>query len=115
MSRIRLLLPLLLLLPLASCFSGQQKQLASCEADAASAFPRAVPGQPFKAIQACMEKAGYRFIGWNDGVVCDMNSLVRGTLSNKGGDVLCFEPAGWLERKLYRLEVPEKSQTASSS
>ena len=115
MSRARPILPLLLLLPLAGCFSGQQKQLASCEADAGHAFPAGTPGQPFKAIQACMEKSGYRFIGWNDGVICDMTSLIRGRISAAGGDVLCFEPAGWLERKLYRLEVPEKSQTAGNS
>ena len=114
MPRLRHLLPLLLLLPLAGCFSDQQKQLLSCQADAARAFPRPPPGQPFKSVQACMEKSGYRFIGWNDGVVCDMSALVRGKSSSTGGDVLCFEPTGWLARKLYRMEVPEKSQTATN-
>jgi len=113
--RLRPLLPLLLLLPLAGCFGDQQKQLAACEADAAHAFPHAAPGQPLKSIQACMEKAGYRFIGWNDGVVCDMNALIRGKLSATGGDVLCFEPTGWLERKLYRLEVPERPPASAGN
>jgi hypothetical protein len=94
---------------LAGCYSDQQKQLASCGTDAARAFPRAVPGQPLKAIQTCMEKSGYRFIGWNDGVVCDMAALVRGRPSASGGDVICFEPTGWLELRLYRLEVPERA------
>ena len=110
----RLFLPLLLLLPLAGCYAGQQKQLASCEASAAAAFPRPVPGQPFKAIQACMSDAGYNFIGWNDGVVCDMGAVIRGRRSATGGDVICFEPKNWLERKLYRIEVPEKAQTTTS-
>ena len=112
--RLRLLLPLLTLLPLAGCYSDQQKQLAVCEADAARAFPRATPGQPLKAVQTCMDSAGYDFIGWNDGVFCDMTALVKGKPSATGGDVLCFEPRGWLAKKLYRLEVPVKSQPRSS-
>ena len=107
--RLHLILPLLALLPLAGCYTDQQKQLASCETDAARAFPKPVPGQPLKAIQACMEGAGYDFIGWNDGVVCEMSALIKGKLSATGGDVICFEPKGWLARKLYRLEVPEKA------
>ena len=113
MRALRLLLPLLLILPLAGCYAGQQKQLASCEASAR--FPKPVPGQPFKAIQACMGDAGYNFIGWNDGVVCDMGAVIRGQRSVSGGDVICFEPKNWLERKLYRIEVPEKAQTTSAS
>jgi hypothetical protein len=61
-----------------------------------------------------MDKEGYRFIGWNDGMVCDMASVVRGEPGN-GDDVKCFEPKGWLALKLYRLEVPSKSQMATSS
>jgi hypothetical protein len=114
MYRFRLIWPLLLTLPLAGCYAGQQKQLASCEASAAAAFPKPVPGQPFKAIQACMGNAGYNFIGWRDGVICDMGAVIRGKSSANGGDVICFEPKNWLELKLYRLEVPEKAQTSSS-
>ena len=36
------------------------------------------PGQPFKSIQGCMDQAGYRFIGWDDGVVCDMGAVIKG-------------------------------------
>ena len=90
MRRLRpcLLLPLLLLLPLAGCYSGQQKQLASCEAAPRPPFAKPTPGQPFKAIQACMDKAGYRFIGWNDGVVCDMGSLDSRQAQPAGRDLL---------------------------
>ena len=113
MPRFAPFLTLLLLLPLAGCYEGQHKQLADCDTQAAAAFPKPVPGQPMKAIQACMDKAGYRFIGWNDGVVCDMASLIRGQ-SNQGA-AICFEPKDWLALKLYRLEVPEKSQTTPPS
>ena len=113
MRRLARLLPLLLLLPLAGCSEGQRKQLAECDAQAVAQFPKPVPGQPMKAIQACMDKAGFRFIGWNDGVVCDMASLIRGQ-SNQGA-AICFEPKDWLALKIYRLEVPEKSQTAPPS
>ena len=115
MPRFRLLLPLLFTLPLAGCYADQQKQLASCETSAAAAFPKPVAGQPFKAIQACMSNAGYNFIGWNDGVICDMGAVVRGKPSPAGGDVICFEPKSWLALKLYRWEVPEKAQTTSSN
>lgn len=108
MPRLARFLPLLLLFPLAGCYEAQHKQLAECDAQAAAAFPKPVPGQPLKAIQACMEKAGYRFIGWNDGVVCDMASLIRGQ-SNRGA-AICFEPKDWLALKIYRLEVPVRSQ-----
>jgi hypothetical protein len=112
MHRFRPLWLLLLTLPLAGCYAGQQKQLASCEASAAAAFPKPVPGQPFKAIQACMDSAGYNFIGWRDGVVCDMGAVIRGTSS--AGAVVCFEPKNWLELKLYRIEVPQKAQSTGS-
>ena len=115
MHRFRLLLPLLLILPLAGCYAGQQKQLVSCEASAAAAFPKPVAGQPFKAIQSCMDGAGYAFIGWRDGVVCDMGAVIRGKSSPTGGDVICFEPKNWLDLKFYRLlEVPEKAQSTAS-
>ena len=114
MHRFRLLWLLLLTFPLAGCYAGQQTQLVSCEGAAAAAFPRPLPGQPFKAIQACMDKAGYNFIGWRDGVVCDMGAVIRGTRSPTGGDVICFEPKNWLELKIYRIEVPEKAQTTGS-
>jgi hypothetical protein len=115
MRRLRLFWPLLLTLPLAGCLADQQGKLASCEASAAAAFPKPVPGQPFKAIQACMDRAGYTFIGWRDGVICDMGAVVRGTRSRTGTDAICFEPKNWLELKFYRLlEVPEKAQTIAS-
>jgi hypothetical protein len=112
MRPLRRFLPLLLTLPLGGCYAGQARQLATCEASASAAFPKPVAGQPFKAIQSCMGDAGYNFIGWNDGVVCDMGALIRGK-SVATGAVICFEPKNWLERKLYRIEVPEKSQTAA--
>lgn len=111
--RPRLLLAFLLLLPLAGCYSDQAEQLTSCQADATHTFPKPTPGQPMKAIQACMDKAGYRFIGWNDGVTCGMTDLVRGQASS--GAVICFEPKAWLALKLYRLEMPSENQTAAPS
>ena len=111
--RLRLLVPLLLLLPLAGCYGGQQEQLASCQADAARAFPKPTPGQPMKSLQACMDKAGYRFIGWNDGIVCGIGPLIRGQSGESA--VICFEPKNWLSRKLYRVEVPSDEQTATQS
>jgi hypothetical protein len=105
MAPIRRFLPLLLLLPLAGCFSDQKAKLGACEL----AAPRTGPGQPFKSIQGCMDQAGYNFIGWNDGVVCGMSTLVRGRPAADGTDALCFEPKGWLALKLYRIEVPARA------
>ena len=85
------MLPFLLPL-LAGCYEGQKEQLAACENNAARAFSRPVPGEPFKSIQTCMDKTGYRFIGWEDGVVCDMASVIKGQPALAGGDVICFEP-----------------------
>jgi hypothetical protein len=113
MIRARFFLPLLLVLPLAGCFAGQRDQLASCQQQAAAANPHPKPGQLLKAAQTCMDKAGYNFIGWNDGVVCDMGALTRGEIGQGGAATLCFEPRGWLERKLYRLEVPERTQQST--
>ena len=110
MIRLRPFLAIALLVPLAACSGSQRKQLAACDSEAAAQFPRPVPGQPLKAIQSCMDRTGYRFIGWNDGVVCDMASLIHGQ-SNQGA-AICFEPKSWLQRKLYRMEVPERSQAA---
>ena len=115
MRPVRYLIPLLLALPLAGCLASQQKQLASCDVSAATAFPKPVPGQPFKAVKQCMDDAGYEFIGWNDGVVCDLSAVIRGIPSVSGGDAMCFQPKNWLWRKLYRIEVPEKAQTSSAS
>lgn len=109
------ILALPLTLALGGCLADQNKQLASCEIQAREQFPRATPGQPFKAIQTCMAQAGYSFIGWKDGVVCDMGAVIRGRPSATGTDGICFEPSNWLALKFYRLiEVPEKSQTSGS-
>ncbi len=105
MAKIRHFLPLLLLLPLAGCFSDQKAQLRTCEASA----PRTGLGEPFKTTKSCMENAGYRFIGWNDGVVCGMRALVQGQPMADGTDALCFEPKGWLALKIYRIEVPSRT------
>lgn len=115
MSRMRAIFLLLLALPLTGCYADQKKQLAACEVNAARQFPRPVPGQPFKAVKDCMSAAGYRFIGWNTGIVCDMGAVVRGKPSATGTDALCFEPAGWLARRIYRIEVPLRSAPAASS
>lgn len=109
MVTLRRLLPLLLLLPLAGCFSDQKQQLMACEASA----PRTGQGQPFKAIQSCMDQAGYRFIGWDSGVVCGMAAVVKGQPLKDGSDALCFEPKGWLALKFYRIEVPTRHLPAS--
>lgn len=108
MTGFRRLFPLLLLLPLAGCFSDQKSQLRACEATA----PQTGAGEPFKAVKACMDKAGYRFIGWNEGVVCNMAAVVRGKPAGDGTDALCFEPKGWLALKIYRIEVPTRTLPA---
>jgi hypothetical protein len=105
MAALRSFLPLLLLLPLAGCFSGQKAKLSACEI----AAPRTGLGQPLKSIQGCMGQAGYRFIGWDDGVVCNMTAVTRGQSQSDGTDALCFEPKNWLALKLYRIEVPAKA------
>ncbi len=105
MAAIRRFLPLLLLLPLAGCFADQKTRLTACEAGA----PKTGAGQPFKAIQSCMDQAGYRFIGWNDGVVCGLSAVIKGRTLAGGADALCFEPKGWLALKIYRIEVPFKA------
>ena len=106
MARIRHLLPLLLALPLAGCFSDQKVQLATCE----TAAPKTGSGQPFQSIRGCMDQAGYRFIGWDDGVTCGLGAVVQGRHLTDGTDALCFEPKGWLALKLYRIEVPTRKR-----
>jgi hypothetical protein len=108
MAALRSFLPLLLLLPLAGCFSDQKAKLSACEVTA----PRTGLGQPLKSIQGCMEQAGYRFIGWDDGVVCNMTAVTRGQFQSDGTDALCFEPKNWLALKLYRIEVPARAPRA---
>jgi hypothetical protein len=39
-----------------------------------------------------VDQAGYRFIGWNDGVVCDMSAVVQGRTPATGSGAECFEP-----------------------
>lgn len=102
MVRLRHFLPLLLALPLMGCFSDQKSQLAACE----KAAPRSGGGQPFQSIRGCMDRTGYRFIGWNDSVVCGLGAVVQGRPLADGTDALCFEPKGWLALKIYRIEVP---------
>jgi hypothetical protein len=109
MAGLRRFLPLLLVLPLGGCFADQKTQLATCEKEA----PGAGVGQPFKSIQGCMDQAGYRFIGWDDGVVCGLGAVVKGRPLKDGTDALCFEPKGWLALKLYRIEVPTRKPRAA--
>ncbi len=111
MAAIRHFLPLLLLLPLAGCFSDQKAKLSACETTAV----RTGPGQPFKSIQGLHGPGGLfciNFIGWNDGVVCSMGAVVKGQSLADSTDALCFEPKNWLALKIYRLEVPSKAPRA---
>ena len=93
-------LPLLLILPLAGCFADQKAQLAACEGRRPQDRR---PGQPFKAIQACMDEAGYRFIGWDDGVVCGMGAVIRGQ-----------SPAGGLTRSALSRKTGWRSNSIAS-
>jgi hypothetical protein len=112
---VRRFLPFLLLVVLGGCFSDQKARLAACENDAARALPRPPPGEPFKTILACMDRGGYRFIGWNENVTCDMGAVVKGRPSATGAGALCFEPKGWLALRVYRIEVPLKAPRRASS
>ena len=103
------ILAFLLLLPLAGCYADQKAQLGTCENAARENPARNAPGEPFKHIQACMDQAGYRFIGWDDGVVCDMGAVVQGRTSATGSGAECFEPKNWLALRIYRIEVPSKT------
>jgi hypothetical protein len=108
MARPQLLILLVLPLLLAGCYSDQKKQLASCKASAT----RTGTGQPFKSIQACMDKAGYNFVGYaNPGgetVVCDLPAVIQGTPSATDTDAKCFEPKDWLALRIYRWQVPDR-------
>ncbi len=111
MARFRTLLILAAAAPLlAGCYADQQKQLSACKVTAPSNMHA---GEPFNSIRACMDKAGYRFIGWDPGIVCDMHAVVTGVATGAfQTGALCFEPKDWLALKLYRLEVPIKKQPA---
>src|SRR5215469_10431641 len=109
----RTILGLLLALSLAGCYSDQRARLAACEKAADQSPARSVPGEPFKQIQGCMDRAGYRYIGWNDGVVCDLGAVVQGRMSPEGTGAECFEPKGWLALKIYRIEVPARPPRAA--
>lgn len=110
---VRTLVTLLSLLPLAGCYADQKAQLGTCEKIAGESPSHNAPGQPFKQIQACMDQAGYRFIGWNDGVVCDMGAVVQGRISATGTGAECFEPKSWLALRIYRIEVPSKGSRSA--
>ena len=109
MARLRHFLPLLLALPLGGCFADQKAQLAACE----KAAPRSDNGRPFESVRGCMDRAGYRFTGWDDGVVCGLGAVVKARPLTDGTDALCFEPKGWLALKLYRIEVPTRKPRAT--
>jgi hypothetical protein len=100
---------LALCLGLSGCYSDQKKQLAACEASAT----RTGGGQPLRSIQACMDQAGYSFVGYAraDGptVDCDLPAVIRGTASPDGTDAMCFQPKGALALRIYHIEVPVKN------
>jgi len=109
MPRLRHFVPLLLALPLGGCFADQKAELAACE----KAAPQTGMGQPFRSVRGCMDQAGYRFIGWDDGIVCGLGAVVKGQPLADGTDALCFEPKGWLALKIYRIEVPTRRSRSS--
>ena len=115
MPRIGLLLALGAALALAGCYSDQKKQLSQCEGGAA----RTGSGQPLRSIRACMDRAGYDFVGFAnpDGmtVECDLASVIQGKPSTEGTDAECFEPKDWLALRLYRWEVPVKQVPATTT
>src|SRR5271170_964449 len=115
MPRIGLLLGLAAALALGGCYADQKKQLAGCEAGAT----RTGSGQPLRSIRACMDGAGYNFVGFAnpDGltVECDLPAVIQGKPSQLGTDAQCFEPKGKVALQLYRWEVPEKLMPATPS
>jgi hypothetical protein len=115
MPRIGLLLALGAVLALTGCYSGQKKQLASCETGAT----RTGSGQPLRSIRTCMDQAGYDFVGFanpdGETVECDLPSVIQGKPSDTGTDAQCFEPRGWMALQLYRWEVPEKQVPATTT
>ncbi|HVZ27883.1 MAG TPA: hypothetical protein VG798_04430 [Rhizomicrobium sp.] len=93
-------------LGLAGCYADQKKQLQACESSAS----RSGPGEPLKSIQACMDTAGYAFVGYanpnGETVVCDLPAVIQGRFTNTAA--LCFQPKGWLALRIYRWEVPDR-------
>ncbi|HWC62723.1 MAG TPA: hypothetical protein VG501_03810, partial [Rhizomicrobium sp.] len=69
-------------LGLAGCYADQKKQLQACESSAS----RSGPGEPLKSIQACMDTAGYAFVGYanpnGETVVCDLPAVIQGRFTN---------------------------------
>jgi hypothetical protein len=115
MPRIGLLLALGAALALTGCYSDQKKQLSQCEGGAT----RTGSGQPLRSIRACMDQAGYNFVGFAnpDGltVECDLPAVIQGKPSQLGTDVQCFEPKGKLALQLYRWEVPVKQEPTATT
>ena len=115
MPRIGLLLAFGAALALAGCYSDQKKQLAECEAQAT----RTGSGQPLRSIRACMDGAGYNFVGFanldGETVECDLTAVIQGKPSELGTDAQCFEPKGKLSLQLYRWEVPERLVPATTT
>ncbi|HVZ28059.1 MAG TPA: hypothetical protein VG798_05335 [Rhizomicrobium sp.] len=102
------MLGLAALLALGGCYSDQKKQLAACKAGAT----RTGNGEPLRSTRRCMDEHGYAFVGFAntqaETVECDLAALIEGRPSETGTDALCFQPKGWWQLKLYRLEVPVK-------
>jgi len=113
MPRIGLLLGLAAALALGGCYADQKKQLAGCEAGAT----RTGSGQPLRSIRACMDGAGYNFVGFanpdGETVECDLPAVIQGKPSELGTDAQCFEPKGKLALQIYHWEVPVKSVPAT--
>ncbi len=40
-----------------------------------------------------------------------MGAVIKGQPSATGTDAVCFEPKGWLALKIYRIEVPVKTES----
>ena len=115
MPRPGLLLALAAALALGGCYADQKKQLAGCEAGATHTGS----GQPLRSIRACMDQAGYNFVGFAnpDGmtVECDLPAVIQGQPSPLGTDAQCFEPKGKVALQLYRWEVPVKQVPATTT
>jgi hypothetical protein len=113
MPRTGILLALAAALLLTGCYSGQKKQLATCEAHAT----RTGAGQPLRSIRGCMDQNGYNFVGFantqGETVECDLPALIQGKPSTLGTDALCFEPKDKLALQIYRWEVPVRHVAAT--
>ena len=109
------ILALAALLALAGCYSDQKKQLAQCEAGTTLRGN----GEPLRSIRRCMDEHGYAFVGFAntqaEPIDCDLAAIIEGRPSTIGTDAQCFEPKGWWQLKLYRLEVPVKHGPVVSS